>query len=104
MKYRPLGKSGIEASVVGLGAWAIGGWMWGGTKKNDPHGAIRAAIDHGINLIDTAQTHWQDSTTKTEDTMAELMKLKQEGKIRAIGCSNATLEQMRRYQASGQLD
>jgi aryl-alcohol dehydrogenase-like predicted oxidoreductase len=48
--------------------------------------------------------HWQDSTTKTEDTMAELMKLKQEGKIRAIGCSNATLEQMRRCQASGQLD
>jgi methylglyoxal reductase len=54
MKYRPLGKSGIEASVVGFGAWAIGGWMWGGTKKNDPEGAIRAAIDHGINLIDTA--------------------------------------------------
>src|ERR1700704_5236007 len=54
MKYRPLGKSGIQASVVGFGAWAIGGWMWGGTKKNDPKGAIRAAIDHGINLIDTA--------------------------------------------------
>ena len=28
--------------------------MWGGTKRNDPEGAIRAAIDHGINLIDTA--------------------------------------------------
>jgi methylglyoxal reductase len=54
MKYRSLGKSGIEASVVGFGAWAIGGWMWGGTKRNDPEGAIRAAVDHGINLIDTA--------------------------------------------------
>jgi methylglyoxal reductase len=54
MKYRSLGKSGIEASVVGFGAWAIGGWMWGGTKRNDPQGAIRAAVDHGINLIDTA--------------------------------------------------
>jgi methylglyoxal reductase len=54
MEYRPLGKSGIEASVVGFGAWAIGGWSWGGTKKNDPQGAIRAALDHGINLIDTA--------------------------------------------------
>jgi methylglyoxal reductase len=192
MKYRPLGKSGIEASVVGFGAWAIGGWMWGGTKKNDPSGAIRAAIDHGINFIDTApmygyghseelvgaalkgirdkvvlatkcgmvwyknegdkffdasetgeaegeadkkyevyinlrpamirheieeslrrlktdridlyQTHWQDSTTKTEDVMAELLLLKQEGKIRAIGCSNATIEQMERYQSVGQLD
>jgi hypothetical protein len=28
MKYRELGFSGIKASVVGLGAWAIGGWMW----------------------------------------------------------------------------
>src|SRR6202030_1461449 len=36
--------------------------------------------------------------------MAELMKLKQEGKIRAIGCSNATIDQMKRYQAGGQLD
>jgi methylglyoxal reductase len=54
MKYRSLGKSGIEASVVGFGAWAIGGWMWGSTKRNDPQGAIRAVVDHGINLIDTA--------------------------------------------------
>jgi methylglyoxal reductase len=192
MKYRPLGKSGIEASVVGFGAWAIGGWMWGGTKKNDPEGAIHAAVDHGINLIDTApmygygrseelvgqaiksirdrvvlaskcglvwykkegdkifdaneegraeseddkkyevyinlkpamiryeideslrrlktdridlyQTHRQDSTTRTEDVMAELMLLKQEGKIRAIGCSNATVEHMERYRSAGQLD
>ena len=192
MKYRPLGKSGIQASVVGFGAWAIGGWMWGGTKKNDPAGAIHAAIDHGINLIDTApmygyghseelvgaalkgirdkvvlatkcgmvwykqegdkffdasetgeaaseadkkyevyinlrpamiryeieeslrrlktdridlyQTHWQDSTTRTEDVMAELLSLKQEGKIRAIGCSNATVEQMERYLSVGELD
>jgi len=27
MRYRPLGKSGIQASVIGLGTWAIGGWM-----------------------------------------------------------------------------
>jgi methylglyoxal reductase len=54
MRYRPLGKSGIEASAVGFGAWALGGWMWGGTDKNDPAGAIHAAIDHGITLFDTA--------------------------------------------------
>ena len=33
MLTRPIGKSGIEASVVGLGTWAIGGWMWGGTEE-----------------------------------------------------------------------
>ena len=54
--------------------------------------------------IDLYQTHWQDSTTKTEDVMTELMKLKQEGKIRAIGCSNATIDQMKNYLAGGQLD
>jgi hypothetical protein len=32
MEYRPLGKSWIEASVVSFGAWAIGGWSWGGTN------------------------------------------------------------------------
>jgi hypothetical protein len=40
--------------VVGFGLGPLGGWSWGGTKKNDPQGAIRAALDHGINLIDTA--------------------------------------------------
>ncbi len=33
MRTRPIGRSGIEASVVGLGTWAIGGWMWGGTDE-----------------------------------------------------------------------
>src|SRR5258708_37814515 len=54
--------------------------------------------------IDLYQTHWQDSTTKTEDVMAELLLLKQEGKIRAIGCFKATVEQNERYQSVGQLD
>lgn len=54
MRTRPLGKSGIEASVVGFGAWAIGGWMWGGASEADAIRAIHAALDAGINLIDTA--------------------------------------------------
>jgi aryl-alcohol dehydrogenase-like predicted oxidoreductase len=54
--------------------------------------------------IDLYQTHWQETTTPIADTMAELLKLKEEGKIRAIGCSNATPEQMDEYRAAGQLD
>ena len=54
MKMRALGKSGIEASVVGFGAWAIGGWMWGGSNESDAIRAIHSALDAGINLIDTA--------------------------------------------------
>jgi methylglyoxal reductase len=33
MEYRNIGLSGIKASVVGLGSWAIGGWSWGGTNE-----------------------------------------------------------------------
>ncbi len=189
MRMRELGASGIEASAVGFGAWAIGGWMWGGTEERASIDAIHAAVDHGITLIDTApmygfglsenlvgkavrdrrdrvvlatkcglvcnttrgrfkartntaapdpnghiavygflspdsireeveaslrrlqtdyidlyQTHWPDNTTPIEDTMATLVDLKAEGKIRAIGASNVTSGEMDRYRKVGQLD
>jgi methylglyoxal reductase len=181
MKKRPLGQSGIETSVIGLGTWAIGGWLWGGTEEQAAVDAIQASIDEGVTLIDTApayglgrseeivgraiaarrdevviatkcglvwdtslgtafvmenghqihrylgaksikqeceqslqrlrtdhidlyQTHWQDSTTAIEETMSALLDLKREGKIRAIGVSNATVEQMERYRAVGPVD
>lgn len=183
MLYRKLGSSGIDVSAVGFGAWAIGGWMWGGADEDQAIDAIHAALDHGINLVDTApiygcgrseeivgrairdrrdkvvlatkcgliwdreegefhfhanqegitfrpsekkvykclrpasiraeleqslrrlgttyvdlyQTHWQESTTPITDTMAALMKLREEGKIRAIGISNATVDHIKAY-------
>lgn len=57
MKYRELGGSGIKASVVGFGAWAIGGWMWGGADERLAVKALHAALDAGINLIDTAPVY-----------------------------------------------
>ncbi len=178
MRYRALGQSGLEASVVGLGTWAIGGWMWGGTDERAAVAAVQAAIDAGVNLLDTApayglgrseelvgqaiagrrdkvilatkcglvwhtrqgtyyfdqdgrpvhrflgpdsiryelerslarlgtdtvdlyQTHWQDSTTAIEDTMACLMDLQAAGKIRAIGVSNVTVPEVEAYRAAG---
>ena len=47
--------------------------------------------------VDLYQTHWQDSTTPIADTMAALLKLKEQGKIRAIGVSNANLDQLKAY-------
>lgn len=187
MKYRPLGPSGIEASAVALGCWAIGGWMWGGQEEKESIEAVRAAVDNGVTLIDTApiygfgrseefvgralegirdkvvlatkcglvwdtkqgnfkfraddkglrkkggdievyeylapksireelesslkrlhtdcidlyQTHWQDPTTPIEDTMAELVKMKEEGKIRAIGACNVKVDHLEKYRAGG---
>ena len=54
--------------------------------------------------VDLYQTHWQDPTTPIAETMGALLELKQEGKIRAIGVSNATAEQMDEYRAVGPLD
>jgi methylglyoxal reductase len=57
IETREIGTSGIRASVVGLGTWAIGGWMWGGTDEAESVDAIRASIDAGVWLIDTAPAY-----------------------------------------------
>jgi aryl-alcohol dehydrogenase-like predicted oxidoreductase len=57
----------------------------------------------GTDYIDLYQTHWQDSTTPVEETMDALMKLKDEGKIRAIGVCNASDEEIERYRVAGTL-
>jgi aryl-alcohol dehydrogenase-like predicted oxidoreductase len=51
---RALGTSGFEISTIGLGTWAIGGWQWGGQDDAQSVQAVHAAIDHGVNWIDTA--------------------------------------------------
>lgn len=57
LETREIGTSGIRASVVGLGTWAIGGWMWGGTDEAQSIDAIRASIDAGVSLVDTAPAY-----------------------------------------------
>jgi aryl-alcohol dehydrogenase-like predicted oxidoreductase len=176
MKYRKLGNTDIEVPVVIFGAWAIGGWYWGGADDKVSTAAIEKALDVGMNCFDTApgygnghsekvlgralkgkrneaiiatkcglrwddseghfffeatdssgnvrriyrnlsrdsiryeceqslkrlqtdvidlyQCHWPDETTPLEETMEALIKLKKDGKIRAIGVSNFTTEMM----------
>jgi aryl-alcohol dehydrogenase-like predicted oxidoreductase len=181
MRYETIGESGVEASVIGMGTWVTGGWMWGGAEEADSIEAIRAALDLGINLIDTApiygfghsehivgkaiagrrdlavlltkcgqvwhtdlghhafddsgkqvyhylgpesiryeieqslrrlrtdyidiyMIHVPDPITPAEATMGELLKLKKEGKIRAIGVSNMNVGQLDDYQLAGPID
>jgi aryl-alcohol dehydrogenase-like predicted oxidoreductase len=54
MQRRQLGSSGFEISTIGIGTWATGGWMWGGQDDAASLEAIHAAVDHGVNWIDTA--------------------------------------------------
>ena len=177
MKKITLGKSKLPVSPITFGAWAIGGWMWGGSEKKDALRALHACLDHGITSIDTApiygfgqseqivgeaikgkrdqyeiltkagmrwenslgeyyfttkdnqgkqrevykysgqesiiaecedslrrlgtdyidlyQIHWPDLTTPIEEAMEAFQVLMDQGKIRAAGVSNYSLDQMK---------
>jgi aryl-alcohol dehydrogenase-like predicted oxidoreductase len=186
MNLRRLGKSELRISPLVFGAWAIGGWMWGGSNEKDAIEAIHAALDAGINTIDTAaiygmgyseelvgraiqgkreqvvlatkcgrstgndvgampfetqdlqgravtvrsnsrpekiireceeslqrlrtdvidlyQIHWPDTTFPIADAVGTLARLKEQGKIRAIGVSNYSAEQLREAADAVQID
>ncbi|MGA6096431.1 aldo/keto reductase [Stutzerimonas marianensis] len=171
MTIETLTIEGIATPVsrIGLGTWAIGGWMWGGADDERSVTTIRTALERGINLIDTApvygfghseevvgkalegvrdqaviatkvaldwneggprrnstparirqeiedslrrlrtdridlyQVHWPDPLVPIEETAAELEKLRQEGKILAIGVSNYSIEQMDAFRSAAPL-
>jgi aryl-alcohol dehydrogenase-like predicted oxidoreductase len=72
-------------------------------------GSIRHELEQSLrrlqtDYIDLYQTHWQDATTPIAETMGVLLELKQEGKIRAIGVSNATVAEMDEYRKAGPID
>jgi aryl-alcohol dehydrogenase-like predicted oxidoreductase len=54
LEYRKLGATGVEVSAISLGAWAYGRDAWADVKDDESVQAIHAALDAGINLIDTA--------------------------------------------------
>jgi aryl-alcohol dehydrogenase-like predicted oxidoreductase len=155
----------LNVSRVALGTWAIGGWMWGGTNEAESIATIRAAVEHGINVIDTApaygfgrseeivgkalaegglrsrvliatkvglewkdgnvfrnasrarimreiedslrrlrtdhidiyQVHWPDPLVAIEETAEAMRALFEQGKIRAIGVSNFSVDQMQQF-------
>jgi aryl-alcohol dehydrogenase-like predicted oxidoreductase len=57
MEYTVISGTEMNASRIALGTWAIGGWMWGGTDERESIRTIHAALDKGINLIDTAPAY-----------------------------------------------
>lgn len=80
---RPMGGSELAASVIGLGTWAMGGWMWGGTDEADAVAAIRAAIDEGITLIDTAPAY---GLGKSEELVGEAIAGRRDEVVLATKC------------------
>ena len=161
MEYITIPGTDLKASRIGLGTWAIGGWLWGGTDEKESILTIHKAFDAGITLIDTApvygfgrseeivgkalkdldrsevvvatkaglewkedkvyrnstrkrirqevedslrrlgvdiidiyQVHWPDPKVAREETAEQMQRLVDEGKVRAVGVSNYSPEEM----------
>jgi aryl-alcohol dehydrogenase-like predicted oxidoreductase len=74
MKYRAFGKTGMEVSEIGFGAWAIGG-SWGDQKESDSLEALGTALDQGVNFIDTAAGY---GNGKSERIIGSFLKSREE--------------------------
>ena len=75
MQTRQLGNSDLHITTLGIGAWAIGGGGWNGSmgpqNDSDSIPAIHAALDHGVNWIDTAALY---GLGRSEEMVARAMK------------------------------
>ncbi|MBF0385092.1 MAG: aldo/keto reductase [Candidatus Omnitrophica bacterium] len=83
MEYRKLANAGIEVSSIALGTWVFGGDMWGGSDEEDCIKAVCAAIDMGVNLIDTAPIY---GFGRSEMILGKALKGKREKVILATKC------------------
>ena len=75
MEYRALGRTGWNISVIGFGAWGIGGGDWGTTDDRTSLAALHRAIDLGVNFIDTADVYGDGHS---ERLIAEVRKARSE--------------------------
>lgn len=71
MEFRQLGDSDLKVSTIIFGAWAIGGWMWGGAEEKDAIAAIHASIAGGATSIDTAAVYGYG---RSEEIVAKAIK------------------------------
>ena len=74
MNYRTFGRTGWQVSEISFGAWAIGG-SWGHVSESDALDALRAALDHGVNFIDTADVYGDG---RSEQLIAKILKERSE--------------------------
>ena len=75
MEYRRLGKTGWEVSTISMGCWGIGG-QWGPVEEAEAIRTIHAALDLGINLLDTADAY---GLGVSEELVGKALKGKRDG-------------------------
>lgn len=81
MEYSRLGHTNTMISKLSLGTWALaGGKVWGDSDEKASVETIHYALDHGINLIDTAETYGEG---KSEEIVAKALKGRRERAVLA---------------------
>lgn len=83
MKTRTLGSTSIETSVIGLGTWAMGGWMWGGNDDKESIAAVQKALDSGVSLVDTAPAY---GLGRSEELVGKAIKGRRDEVVLATKC------------------
>jgi aryl-alcohol dehydrogenase-like predicted oxidoreductase len=74
MQYRELGRTGWRVSAISLGTWAIGA-EWGAVSDRESLAALHRALDHGVNLFDTADVYGDG---RSERLLAQLRRERSE--------------------------
>lgn len=78
MKYRKLGSSSLEVSVICLGTWAFGGDKWWGHQEDkDSLAVLKASIEKGINFIDTAPVYGRGHSEEVIGSFISQNKLRE---------------------------
>ena len=83
MQSRQLGLSNVKVSPVIFGAWAIGGWMWGGAEEQESIDAIHASLDNGVTTIDTAAIYGMGHS---EEIVGKAIKGRRDKVVLATKC------------------
>jgi aryl-alcohol dehydrogenase-like predicted oxidoreductase len=81
MEYRKLANTDIKVSAITFGAWAIGGWMWGGADRKDALEAILASYEHGVTSFDTAPIYGQG---RSEEIVGEALRSLPRDKVQIL--------------------
>ncbi|MFO7897565.1 MAG: aldo/keto reductase [Planctomycetota bacterium] len=83
METRRLGGSELDVTVIGLGCWVMGGWMWGGADDEQSIAAVRAALDGGCRLVDTAPVYGQG---RSEEVVGRALEGRRDEVVLATKC------------------
>ena len=78
MNYRRLGRTNLQVSEIGFGAWAIGGTAYGSTRDEDSLSALETAWENGVNFFDTADTYGHGHS---EELVARFLQGKPRDKV-----------------------